>query len=250
MKPYFLQNEDGLVQVILDAQQGVFEFYGSIFALPDGSFVCQKIADYLQSELPETQQPVTFTFRVPWITEAILQRIKKFCIKLFINYTQATIRWYYHAERHTPAELYHKLNPIFRMPLELVPFTPEYLHPMYQAGTKDLPCVILDSEREIFKFSGRILPEDAQLFYFSIREWLEKYAQSPNPKTHFYFELEYFNSGVTDGVLLDIFIKLAHLPNGKVIWCYSQDDADMQEAGRELAEIAQVEYELRACAMA
>lgn len=105
MKPYFLQNEDGALQVVLDAERCIFEFYASVFASPDTTSVCKKVADYLKTHLPSDNHSLVFTFRIPWVTESILQKIRSFCVDLFSMYSETVIRWYYHAEHHTSTEL-------------------------------------------------------------------------------------------------------------------------------------------------
>jgi hypothetical protein len=113
-------------------------------------------------------------------------------------------------------------------------------------GTDDTPTVILDSENGIFEISGRSLPEDVAAFYEPIIDWLDRYAESPNPKTVFDFKLEYFNTA-SSKLLLDVLLKLEDMcENGKdvlVRWHYPDDDEDMQEAGEEYADIVDVPFE-------
>jgi len=113
-------------------------------------------------------------------------------------------------------------------------------------GTDDTPTVILDSENGIFEISGRSLPEDVAAFYEPIIDWLDRYAEGPNPKTVFDFKLEYFNTA-SSKLLLDVLLKLEDMcENGKdvlVRWHYPDDDEDMQEAGEEYADIVDVPFE-------
>lgn len=114
-------------------------------------------------------------------------------------------------------------------------------------GTDDTPNVILDANNEIFEISGRSLPEDVTAFYEPILNWLDEYAQNPNPKTIFTFKLEYFNTA-SSKLLLDILMRSEHmLEDGadiKIRWCYPDDDEDMQEAGEEYADIVEVPFEM------
>lgn len=113
-------------------------------------------------------------------------------------------------------------------------------------GTDDTPSVILDAASNIFEIAGRSLPEDVAAFYSPIIEWLDKYIQSPNPKTNFNFKLVYFNTA-SSKLLLDILMKLEELhKTGKEVlvkWHYSEDDEDMKEAGEEYADIVDVPFE-------
>ncbi len=113
-------------------------------------------------------------------------------------------------------------------------------------GTDDTPTVILDADNDIFEISGRSLPEDVTAFYDPILNWLDEYANSPNPKTIFTFKLVYFNTA-SSKLLLDVLMKLEEMhEDGKEIlikWYYPEDDEDMQEAGEEYADIVDIPFE-------
>lgn len=113
-------------------------------------------------------------------------------------------------------------------------------------GTDDTPTVTLDAGNNVFEISGRSLPEDVAAFYNPIIDWMEKYNQSPLPKTVFNFKLVYFNTA-SSKMLLDILMKLEELHNaGKEVvvkWHFSEDDEDMKEAGEEYADIVDVPFE-------
>jgi hypothetical protein len=113
-------------------------------------------------------------------------------------------------------------------------------------GTDDTPSVLLDAASNVFEVSGRSLPEDVAAFYNPIIGWIEKYNQSPNPKTVFNFKLVYFNTA-SSKMILDILMKLEELHNaGKEVlvkWHFAEDDEDMKEAGEEYADIVDVPFE-------
>ncbi|MFP4366155.1 MAG: DUF1987 domain-containing protein [Bacteroidales bacterium] len=113
-------------------------------------------------------------------------------------------------------------------------------------GTDDTPGIILDANSEVFEISGRSLPEDVTAFYDPVLNWLDEYAEKPNPKTEFVFKLTYFNTA-SSKVLLDILMKLEDINNdgNEVIvkWYSPEDDEDMQEAGEEYADIVDIAFE-------
>jgi Domain of unknown function (DUF1987). len=119
-------------------------------------------------------------------------------------------------------------------------------------GTDDTPTVILDANNEIFEISGRSLPEDVTAFYEPILNWLDEYAQNPNPKTVFTFKLVYFNTA-SSKLLLDILMRCEHMKEDgadiAIRWCYPEDDEDMQEAGEEYSDIVDVPFEMEAYAL-
>lgn len=113
-------------------------------------------------------------------------------------------------------------------------------------GTDDTPGIVLDANSEVFEISGRSLPEDVTAFYDPVLNWLDEYAEKPNPKTEFVFKLTYFNTA-SSKVLLDILMKLEDINNDghEVIikWYSPEDDEDMQEAGEEYADIVDIAFE-------
>ena len=94
--------------------------------------------------------------------------------------------------------------------------------------------------------SGRSLPEDVAAFYAPVLSWLGEYAGSPNAKTVFSFKLVYFNTA-SSKLLLDILMKLEEISEAGhevlVKWYYPDDDEDMEEAGKEYAEIVGIPFE-------
>lgn len=113
-------------------------------------------------------------------------------------------------------------------------------------GTDDTPNVILDKDKGLFEISGRSLPEDVNMFYEQILDWIDEYAQSPNDRTEFNFKLEYFNTA-SSKVILDILLKFEEIvENGKEViikWHYHEDEEDMLEAGEEYADIVEIPFD-------
>lgn len=112
-------------------------------------------------------------------------------------------------------------------------------------GTADTPKIILDSQNKIFEISGRSLPEDSAEFYKPVLEWIARYAQQPADSTDFYFKLEYFNTS-SSKLILDVLSALEDIKGMTIYWCYSEDDEDMEEAGREFAELVEIPFEYQA----
>ena len=113
-------------------------------------------------------------------------------------------------------------------------------------GTEDTPNVILDKENGHFEISGRSLPEDVNMFFEPIMDWIDEYAEDPLDKTVFDFKLEYFNTA-SSKVILDILLKFEEIvESGKEVtikWHYHEDEEDMLEAGEEYADIVEIPFE-------
>ncbi len=117
-------------------------------------------------------------------------------------------------------------------------------------GTEDTPDIILDKESGRFEISGRSLPEDVNLFFEPIMDWIDDYSENPLNKTVFNFKLEYFNTA-SSKIILDILLKFEEIAeDGKEIlikWYYHADEEDMLEAGEEYADIVVIPFEYVVC---
>lgn len=113
-------------------------------------------------------------------------------------------------------------------------------------GTDDTPNVILDKDKGLLEISGRSLPEDVNMFYEQILNWIDEYAEKPNDRTEFNFKLEYFNTA-SSKVILDILLKFEEIvEKGKEVvikWHYHEDEEDMLEAGEEYADIVEIPFD-------
>jgi hypothetical protein len=102
--------------------------------------------------------------------------------------------------------------------------------------TKNTPEVILDPKGTI-KFTGRLIPENAEDFFNPIEEWINEYFKNPAEITIVEICIEYINSTGTT-YLLDIIHKITciHLQKNTkkfaINWYYRDEDEDMLEKGR------------------
>lgn len=103
--------------------------------------------------------------------------------------------------------------------------------------THKTPKVYFDPANNHFELSGRSIPEDSVGFYKKILDWVEDYGKTPNTKTEFKFELEYFNTSSSKNIL-ELLKKLEkiHLQGQSAVqitWYYDEDDEDMEETGED-----------------
>jgi len=122
------------------------------------------------------------------------------------------------------------------------------LKPIKLQETDDLPLVILDAQNEIFRVSGRVLPEDGNLFFEPILKWIAEYALKPNKNTEFFFKLDYYNSS-TARMLAKMILELECIVETgndvKVVWQFAEDDEVIEERGEELKSITDLPFEMR-----
>ena len=120
--------------------------------------------------------------------------------------------------------------------------------------TFNSPSVILDSDSNLFDFSGESRPENVRKFYLPILEWLDSFAKEQSEMSKsarsssllVRFNFEYFNS-TSAKYILDIF-KALNVLNDLGIeilvkWLYEEDDEDMLEVGEEMSRMSKLEFE-------
>ena len=112
-------------------------------------------------------------------------------------------------------------------------------------ATEDTPELILDVQSQIFKISGRSMPEDATAFFAPIYNWLLEYVKNPNPKTEFFCNMEYFNSSSAKKIV-EMFFILERIKEKEVriIWYYEEDDRLIETKGHELKAVLNIPVDL------
>lgn len=114
-------------------------------------------------------------------------------------------------------------------------------------GTKKLPTIIFDAEKNEFKISGRSLCENSKEFYKPVIDWLEDYVKDPNQETILKVQLEYFNTAASK-CLLDVFKTLYKIDESKqvaIYWYYEKGDEDVFGAGEDFQSVVKVPFEIK-----
>jgi hypothetical protein len=112
--------------------------------------------------------------------------------------------------------------------------------------THKTPEVLFDPKNEVFEIKGKSIPDDAELFFADILNWMEDYVSNPNENTIIKIDLEYFNISSSKRILF-LFYKLNELKekgkNIKIIWHYNEDDEDMFEVGQDYAFMVKIPFD-------
>ena len=104
-------------------------------------------------------------------------------------------------------------------------------------GTINPPSIYFDTENNIFKISGKSMPEDAVEFYQPIIKWVDEFSSTPIPNAKFEVVLEYFNTA-SSKLILNIIKKIGESSSDiSIDWHYMEDDEDMLDIGEYLSEI-------------
>jgi hypothetical protein len=102
-------------------------------------------------------------------------------------------------------------------------------------ATLKTPKVLVNFEEGTILLAGISIPEDPYAFYSPVNEEIDKYMETPLPKTTLEFKLEYFNTSST--LVIRNLIRDLSQNNSKtelfIKWYYEEYDEDMKEAGDE-----------------
>lgn len=106
-------------------------------------------------------------------------------------------------------------------------------------GTRKTPTINLNPQG-IIRIEGRSIPEDAEVFFKDMVNWVREYILSPPDSTKVDLSFEYLNSG-TSKVVLNLLRGLKELePQGhklSVNWYYEEGDDDILERGEYFSSV-------------
>lgn len=122
------------------------------------------------------------------------------------------------------------------------------MYPLKIKSNESIPLVIFDSKKERFEIRGNSMPENASAFYEPLISWLDQYAENPNPKTEFVFQMNILNTSSTK-LFINVFKKINKIVDSgnsvvNVVWYYNYGDDDIQEVGVEFKEFCKAPLEL------
>ena len=105
------------------------------------------------------------------------------------------------------------------------------------------PKVDFNSQTGFLYLSGISIPENTVEFYRPLIYWINEYVITPLPETTLVLKLEYFNTS-TSVVLLDMFKILSKIKGAKIDWYYESDDFEMEEVGKDYANMIDLPFKL------
>ena len=113
--------------------------------------------------------------------------------------------------------------------------------------TNTTPQVILDSEKGLISFKGKIVTVDCDSLFKPIFNWLNNYIISPCSQTQINIQLDYFNT-ISTKYLIILFRKietqLLYKNDIKVSWYYDVEDEDMIEIAEDFQSVTKIPFEL------
>lgn len=130
------------------------------------------------------------------------------------------------------------------------------MKPYIQEPTETAPYLCFDPDNDHFEISGSSRPENVRSVYFPVIEWMrnfrEEIVNTQKPRYHsghtldLSVKLEYFNSSSAK-FIFDLFMEFNEINKKgipiRILWYYDIEDEDMLDAGEEIAELAEMEFQ-------
>jgi hypothetical protein len=110
------------------------------------------------------------------------------------------------------------------------------------------PGVEFNAGTGVLKISGRAIPENPEVFFADIMDWVFTYFKNPQENTEVEIQLEYINSGASKFILEFFHLleeKFAEGHPTKVLWYYEEDDESVYELGKHYQSILKVPFQLK-----
>ena len=107
------------------------------------------------------------------------------------------------------------------------------------------PEVEFDGNNGIFRIAGKSYPENVNVFYKPLFEYIEAYKDSPAPKTTVEFHWLYYNTATSKMIMrIIMFLKDAGTEI-EIDWYYNPGFEMIKEKGEEIKDILDVPIHIK-----
>lgn len=122
---------------------------------------------------------------------------------------------------------------------------------IYIKPTNKTPLIELKEDEGYIRIEGRSLPENVRSFYYPIVKEITKIVEDWKhldiPNFEFHIKLGYFNSSSAKFILdlINVFVGLKKEAGKKIkiVWYYEEEDTDMKEAGQQISDLLEVDFD-------
>lgn len=115
---------------------------------------------------------------------------------------------------------------------------------LFIESDKETPQIDFDGNIGNFSISGKSYPENVNIFYTPIFNYIELYQQNPADKTVIEFNWLYYNTA-TSKIIIKIILKLKEIDNKLIINWYHKKDFDLiVDKGKEIKEILDIDLNI------
>lgn len=105
---------------------------------------------------------------------------------------------------------------------------------------ENMPSINFNPTTGRLVMEGLAVPENVYELFNPLKDWLEQYANKPQPATELIFFFEYLNTAASKMVFeIGNIVSNLHGRDDcdvKIIWKYTRGDVEMHELGEEMLE--------------
>ncbi len=110
----------------------------------------------------------------------------------------------------------------------------------------DCPNINFDEKNKIFRISGNSYPENCEVVYEPVKEFIENYNVEENKILNLEFQFNLVNS-TSIVYIAQIIMKIAELTKRgltiSIKWFYEQDDEELYDLGEKLSSISKLQFD-------
>lgn len=125
-----------------------------------------------------------------------------------------------------------------------IPKKEKFVERYFLKGENDKPEIDFHPSEDIFKLSGKSIPENAIDYYRGAVHWLKEYIKSPNQNTVFEVNFTHLNTNTTHQLIkmFQLLSKISYNSNVSIKWFYSKDDEDMFDLGSRMKKLHDLDF--------
>jgi hypothetical protein len=114
-------------------------------------------------------------------------------------------------------------------------------------STYTTPQVDFDPDKGLFEIEGRIITEDAEIFFVKILSWLDEYSSTVQKPVVVRFRLFYYNTSSSKG-MIDVMRRFDKLyekgADIKIVWEYENEDEDAMLDGEDFKRFLKIPFKI------
>lgn len=115
---------------------------------------------------------------------------------------------------------------------------------LFIESNKETPEIKFDGDKGFFSIAGKSYPENVNVFYKPIFEYIDLYKPNSSEKIVIEFNWLYYNTA-TSKIIVKIILSLKEIGNEMEInWYYKKDFDLIADKGKEIKEILDVNLNL------
>lgn len=112
-------------------------------------------------------------------------------------------------------------------------------------GNKQKPDLVFSATTGDLRISGQSLPENANLLYSPVLEWIEEYSKIPAKKTVFSLKMKYYNTASSKmffSIIKSLNLLFKAGSDIEIEWHFQDDDEDMLDAGEYFRDLVDIPF--------